>query len=325
MMRSSAFFAFLAAVPVLAGQGMNPQPPRRAIESEVALEHIEDLPGATELQALIRQKRWKEGGVLAEETVRQKPGSGSAWYALGLVRFSEHRYTHAIRALRRAEQLKIDTADVHRLLGLCYYFLQQYQLFEQQMEKGKAREPGNGEFDYLLGRYYQSTLGNCARAIAAFDQAVSLHFAGFKVLYDRGDCYDQRGDLRGAEKDYLSAIGQIRANSARGSWPFLALARLYLRTGRLNEAIAMAQEAVRIEGGSAGNHILLAKALAEKGETPSAIAELRRAVELSPSDQGTHYQLYRLYLKLGDREAAQSELIAFRKLVGGEDAVQNSH
>ena len=32
-----------------------------------------------------------------------------------------------------------------------------------------------------------------------------------------------------------------------------------------------------------------------------------------------------LYLKQGDREPADSELAAFRKLVGGDDAIQNPH
>ena len=325
MKRLSPLFGLLIAVAqVLAGQGMGLQDSRRVVDSDSALEHPERLPGTSELQALIRQQRWREAGVLAEQAAQKKSGSGSAWYVFGLVRFAEHRYTDAVRALRQAEKLKADHADVNRLLGLCYYFLQQYHLFEQQMEKGKASEPLNGEFDYLLGSYYQSVLGDCTRAIPAFDKAISLHFSGFKVLYHRGDCYDQNGDPVQAEKDLLSAVRQIRKRSAGDSWPFQALARLYLRTGRPNEAVSLAREAVGIEGGSADNHIVFAKALTEKGDAPAAVAELIRAVELNPSDEGARYQLYRLYLKLGEREAAQRELAAFRKLTGAADTIQNS-
>jgi tetratricopeptide (TPR) repeat protein len=325
MKRSNLLSPFmLAAVPLLSGQGMGLPPLKHLMDSEVVSEHPDALRGATELQALIRQKRWDEAGILAEAAVREKPDSGSLWYALGLVRFNEHRYTQSLRALRHAELLNTSSAEVHRLLGLCYYFLQQYQLFEQQMAKAKSAEPRNGEFDYLLGRYYHLILGDCTRAIPAFDQAISLHFSGFKVLYNRGDCHDQNGELDRAEKDYLSAIEQIRPSATRESWPFQALARICLRTGRVNEATSLAREAVQIEDSSAENHILFAKALTESEEVPAAITELRRALELSPSDERVRYQLYRLYLKLGDHAAAQRELDTFRKLTGAEDTFHNS-
>jgi tetratricopeptide (TPR) repeat protein len=324
MKRLSPFTLLIGAAAMLAGQGMGPQPHRQVMESEVASEHLEGFLAAARLEALIREKGWSEAGALAEEAVRQDPGNGSAWYALGVVHFGEQRYTQALRALRRAEQCKLETAGLHRLLGLCYYFLQQYGLFEQQMERGKTAAPQNGEFDFLLGRYYHSIRGDCTRAIPMFDKALSLHFSSVKVLYNRGDCYDQNGELALAEQDFLSAIEQIRNSSASDSWPFQALTRLYLRTDRVDDAMSLAREALRIQGGSADTHILLAKVLTEKGETQASIVELRRAADLSPSDEALRYQLYRLYLKLGDREAAQRELAAFRKLTGGEDVTPKS-
>lgn len=313
-----AWLLILIPVPsALFAQGMGQHSPRPA-ESELTSPDLDASLAGTRLEALIRLGRWDDAGALADEATHQQPDSRSAWYALGLVRFNQLKYTQALRALRRAEQLAPENPEVHRLLGLTYYLLEQYHLFEEQMQRGKASQPDNGEFDYLLGRYYHLAVGDCARAISSFDRAISLHFTSFKVLYNRGDCYDQSGDLPRAEKDFLAAIEQIRAAAARDSWPFQALAGLYLRTDRVDEAVSLAREAVRLDGESDAGHVLLAKALAEKGQLPAAISELRQAARLKPMAEGTRYQLYRLYLRLGDREAAEKELAVFRQILAAD-------
>lgn len=314
---------FLAAHPALHAQGMGKQEMPSGIEPEITSLNLASSLSRTKLGALIQDRRWDAAVILAEEATRRQPHSAPAWYELGIVRFNQHQYTKAVRALRRSEQLAPNDADVHRFLGLSYYLLEQYHLFEQQMQRGRDAQPQNGEFDYLLGRYYHLIVGDCTQAIVAFDRAISLRFASAKVLYNRGDCYDQAGDLTRAERDFVSAIDQIRSTRKADTWPFQALARLYMRTGRSKEALPLAREAVRLDAGSEANHLLLGKVLAQEGDTSAAIVELRKAVQLSPAAEGTRYQLYRLYLRLGDRESAERELAAFREILATNGKMGN--
>jgi tetratricopeptide (TPR) repeat protein len=207
------------------------------------------------------------------------------------------------------------SADVHRLLGLNYYALEQYRLFELQMRKAKELRPDAGEFDYWLGRYYQVVSEDCAKAIPFFTRAISLDLENHRALYNRGDCYERSSEVAAAEKDYVAAIKLIHRSGARDSWPFQALANLFLRINRSGEALALAREAISLEPDVSANHLILGKVLALMEDVPHAIQEFQAAVRLSPTGAAARYQLYRLYVKAGDRLAAQRERTAYQEII----------
>ena len=155
------------------------------------------------------------------------------------------------------------SADVHRLLGLNYYALEQYRLFQLQMRKAKELRPDDGEFDYWLGRYYQVISEDCAKAIPLFTRAISLDLENHRALYNRGDCYERSSEVAAAEKDYAAASKLIHRSGARDSWPFQALANLFLRINRSTEALALAREAISLEPDASANHLILGKIWAQ--------------------------------------------------------------
>lgn len=270
---------------------------------------------ADRLQTLVRQRQWPEALPLAEEAARRRPENGAAYYTLGLILHHQGRYIDAHRALRQAGRRLPENADVHRLLGLNYYVMEQYVLFEDQMQRAKALRPMDGEFDYWLGRYHQTVTGDCAKALSFFDRALAFDRANTRALYNRGDCHERLGDLALAEVDYRLALDLSRRNGLTDSWPFQALAQLCLRTERLDEALALAREAVSLEASSNANHLTLGKVLARNEDIAGAIRAVRRATQLKPSDSVARYQLYRLYLKAGDRAAAEKELAVYREQI----------
>jgi tetratricopeptide (TPR) repeat protein len=267
------------------------------------------------LQTLLRQRRWAEALPLAEQAVRREPENGSIRYSLGLILHHERRYAEAHLALREAERRLPENADVHRLLGLNYYVMEQFVLFEQQMQQARTLRPVDSEFDYWLGRYHQTVTDDCAKATLFFDRALAIDPANHRALYNRGDCRERLGDLAPAERDYRAALDLIRRHALSDSWPFQALAQLCLRTERVGEALVLAREAVSLDAAAGANHLTLGKVLAGKGDLSGAIRAVRRAAELDPSDSVARYQLYRLRLKAGDRAAAEKELAVYQELI----------
>ena len=252
---------------------------------------------------------------MAEEATKRRPDDGLAFFAFGSILHNQRHFVEAHHALRRAEQLLPDNPEVHRLLGLNYYLLKQYRLFEEQMLTAKALKPEAAEFDYWLGRYHQMVSGDYGKAISFFNRAISLDNSNYKALYNRGECHDENGDLASAEKDYLTAIKLIRERAVVESWPFQALAVLYLRTGQDDESLMLANEAVAMEANVAENHLVLGKVLSHRGDTSGAIRELEQAAILDPTDARVRYQLYRLHVKAGNLEAGKLDLAAYQELV----------
>ena len=250
---------------------------------------------------------------MAEEATKRRPDDGLAFFAFGSILHNQRHFVEAHHALRRAEQLLPDNPEVHRLLGLNYYLLKQYRLFEEQMLTAKALKPEAAEFDYWLGRYHQMVSGDYGKAISFFNRAISLDNSNYKALYNRGECHDENGDLASAEKDYLTAIKLIRERAVVESWPFQALAVLYLRTGQDDESLMLANEAVAMEANVAENHLVLGKVLSHRGDTLGAIRELEQAAILDPTDARVRYQLYRLHVK---RRQSRGWKIGPRRLSG---------
>src|SRR5262249_21791979 len=74
--------------------------------------------------------------------------------------------------------------------------------------------------------------------------------------------------------------------------------------GRLQAAIAIFRDAVRLYPDVAELHQNLAHALYEAGENDAAIASYRRSLRIEPDSIATHLALYELLQIAGDRVAA---------------------
>src|SRR5205085_1718365 len=101
----------------------------------------------------------------------------------------------AIQALRSAERLGMDTTPLHKMLGLAYYSINQFILFEAQMEKAMKLDPLDDAPVYSLGRYRESVLNDYSGALQLFERAVHLRPDHSKNLYYKGHC-EEMMDLR---------------------------------------------------------------------------------------------------------------------------------
>jgi tetratricopeptide (TPR) repeat protein len=262
---------------------------------------------------LIQKKRWREATNLSLALTRKTPADPTAWYWLGIARLRLPDPVGAVQALRSAEKLGLETALLHGGLGLAYYDLNQFFLFEQQMEKAITLDPLDSKPLFYLGRYHESIKSDVARALVFFDKAMKLQPDDARSVYHKGTCLEQMGQSEEAGECYARAITLVeKANQAFG-WPYQGMARLLVEND-VEKALTFARRAVEVEGNEYSHHLTLAKICERRRDFPEAIRAARAAANLNPTSSTARYTLFQLYREIGNDQASQEELRLFQKL-----------
>jgi len=94
----------------------------------------------------------------------------------------------------------------------------------------------------------------------------------------------------------------------------LRLAEEYVKEERLDEALPLVQEAVKIEPGYAAAHMMMGEVLVAKGDTAGGIRELEIAEKNAPQMVRTHWDLLRAYTAAGRSNDATREKEEIEKL-----------
>jgi tetratricopeptide (TPR) repeat protein len=266
-----------------------------------------------EVKTLARQQRWSEAATQVEALLKQHPDDSQLFYWRGVVRFQMKDNIGAIMAFRSAERLGLNTAALHKSLGLAYWRIHQYGLFERQMERVIQLNPLDYEPYYDLGRHYQSIRDDCTHAEDLLQKAIQLKPDDPKIIFSRGVCQEMLGHRQDAMSSYVEAMHWVETKHEKYSWPFQEMARLLLGQDP-QQALKLAQRAVELEPELDAAHQILAKVEDALGKYPEAIAELLTVARLDPSNPSPHYSLFVLYKKTNDPEAAQAQLKQFDEL-----------
>ena len=83
---------------------------------------------------------------------------------------------------------------------------------------------------------------------------------------------------------------------------FLGLA--FDRSGKPEEAIAVFQDALKLDPSNAETHLILGKTEMNSGRLDAAITELQEALRLSPNNEQARRLLSQAYARAGDKEHA---------------------
>jgi tetratricopeptide (TPR) repeat protein len=278
---------------------------RSATELRVADTH-------PQIDSLVRAKRWKELAALTDGLRSGDPSDSNVLYWSGISHLQLHEPVAAVQALRAAEKVGLNSALSHEGLGLAYYDLNQFGLFEEQMKKAAALDPRDAKPDYYLGLYRWTIRSDVGGALAYFEKAIVLQPDDWKSLYQAGNCEEQLGKLTEAKARYAQAIALLDKNGARFGWPYQGMARL-LTDEDAKAALGFATKAVTLEPDEASNHFVLANVYQQLGNLPEATREFEIAVAKNPNDSKTRYALYKLYRQANDPRAAK-ELDAFGQI-----------
>jgi Flp pilus assembly protein TadD len=268
---------------------------------------------ARRLSELVNKGDWSEAENLAQDLARQEPSDPAVDYYLGLTLVHLNDPISAIRALRAAERLGMDTAYFHQVLGIAYYNVHQFVLFEQQMGKSIALAPEDYKPYFYRGRYLESVRNDFPSALRNFAKASQLNPTHAESWYYQGYCLEVSGKREEARAAYETAIKSVEGKHQRFSLPDQGMARL-LTDEAPGQALEFARKAIELEPDVDSNHLIMAKIYERLGRLSNAEEELQTAERLDPINAAPRYMLARIYSKAGDHEAAEAELEMFRKI-----------
>lgn len=268
---------------------------------------------ATSYTALSRAKRWREVADVALEAIGKNPTDTTAFYWLGLSRLQLDDTPGALQALRSAQKLGLNTVDLHIQLGQVYYRMNQFLLFEQQMQIASQMDSQNGTPKYLLGFYRIAIRSDVSGALADLNEAAKLQGDDPKVLYQLGYCLEMSGRSSAAKESYARAIDLVAKSRQSFAWPWQGMARVLLNEDPQG-ALSFAQSAAAMTPGEPTNHLVLARVYDRLGSLSEAIHEARAAADESPTDASIRYLLFRLYRRAGDAVHAEQEIKMFNEI-----------
>ncbi len=242
---------------------------------------------------------------MADQNHSRNPADPTPFYWLGISRLKLHEPVKSVQAFRDAEKLGLNTALSHEGLGLAYYDLNQFFLFEEQMKKAAALDPSDSAPYFYLGLYRWTIRSDAGGALEFFDKAVQLHPDDWKSVYQAGNCLEQLGKISEARDRYTIAITLVEKNHAPFGWPYQGMARLLLDE-KPEAALEFAKRAVNLQPDEYSNHMILSRVYERLGNVPDAIREAETATARNPNDSTSRYALYKLYRQAADPRTAQA-------------------
>jgi tetratricopeptide (TPR) repeat protein len=167
------------------------------------------------------------------------------------------------------------------------------------------------ELDFVrrAGHAYCANLGRHPdQAAPLYDALIQRHPRERYLHYGRGLALAQQGKDE-ALLDFRKEIELYPDDAVEARLCFGLLAR-----GRDAEAVAPAEEAVRLAPGVFVTHLVLGRALAGTGGVERGIRELQTAAALDPRIPEIHLALARAYAQAGRKREAEAAMKTFRSL-----------
>jgi tetratricopeptide (TPR) repeat protein len=262
----------------------------------------------------VHEHQWDEARKLARELVESQPESGLGYLGLGYIESKSGDPIAAIRYLQNAVDKSPEVPLAHLDLGLGYAALQQFKLFEDEMQWLVRQVPSDPVPFLLLGRYYAETLQRFEEASDFFRQAIARNPKDWKPKYHLGWIYESTGDLERARTEYELAAATTSEGGNNSAYPLEGLARIHLQQQKPAEAIRYALQAVTLDPGLVSSHIILGNIYLQTKEFTKGIEELKIAAKLDPTDPAPHYMLARAYMRIKRSSEAQKEEETFKQL-----------
>ena len=221
-----------------------------------------------------------------QRAVASRPAWASGWKALGTVYAATGRHLKAQQPFLKACELDRREPDA------CYYLARNHYLLNQ--------------FDQALERF-RSLLGNDPQP--------------WRIHNGIGLSLEGLGQISEAERAFREAIEREHGRAAPNEDPRINLGNLLLRSGRIEESLAMLEQAVAANPTSPRAFFELGKLLQQQNRNEESRDHLEKALELDSRHGGAHALLGKIYYRLGDAErGARHTRLAREALRGAGDS-----
>jgi len=318
-------------------------PEKYAEQTLHAMFEVSDLTGFAKMAAyFVEQGNLDDALKYAEHAVSVNPKSAEAYSILGRVQAQMGHFDKAEESLQIGLKLTEEgsnRASSYKLLhslGVLYGRKDDHVTASKYFRQAVEHRPDSDDARYGLGMaLYRS--GNAEEAVTQWEEAVKINPEHFRSLRGIAESSVQIGDLKRSMWAYEQAINldsgdwglrleaagvayRLGRRSLALDWareavefapqelqPHVALAKICVETGLLNEAFENCKAAFEINSASAEAHIVLGTAFAAAKNTRDALDALRRAealIDRSPTLVG--------YVSLGNalRAAKRSDIAA---------------
>lgn len=286
---------------------------------------------ACEAVRFMQLANYSRAEALFEHALRQMPDDVDLLVGLGILHEFAGDDEKGINAFRRALELDPLNIRARLALGVAYAMAGDYEQAYEQYVQAKTADPQTENPHQRLGRDYYLE-GMTEEAAGEFAAAITEEPDEPGAWFYLMDCYRRQGRLDEA----LDCYSEIRRRfdddpeATSGFWEYLqmhreAIAALellcerypedagirvrlsgeYQAVGRLDDAAAVAQDAVDRSGNDPAALELLARLEFERGNWQAAASAARQALAADPTNQPAAKVLADALVFLGDGEGAQ--------------------
>jgi tetratricopeptide (TPR) repeat protein len=261
-----------------------------------------------------KTERWEAAAQSAQKLKALYPQNGIGNFCQGYVELKQGRYVAAVRLFQAAVDHSPGVVVAHLDLGLAFFALRQYKLFEEEMLWVIANKPTEALPYYYLGLSYSANPEQMDQAASCFEQAIDRNPNDFRSHYQLGKLLQGKGNLLGARARFEMADVKASSQGVAFGQACEGLAEVSLRLGDLAAGLRQAQLAVTRDPKSASARLRLGKLLVQRNETKRGIQELKAAALLNPTSAASHYWLCRAYQQIKLPDAAKLELELFTRI-----------
>ena len=284
--------------------------------------------------------------------LERKPQDGTAWAVMGLSEFELQSYDNALLHLQRGQALGFGgSPESVSLANYTLGLLLNRQGDFKQASEALAPAAGTGataqKAQFALGmallrmpllpdqvegakRPLVMSAGEIAILLqeSKYDEAFAKFDPLLKAYPSAPFLHYAYGVALASLSRYEEAETQMRSEtsiSPASELPYLRLASIALRQHRPSDALAPAQQALKLAPSSGEAHYLLGRTYLELGDDAKAVAELESAARLSPNSPEVHFNLAKAYSQAKQNERAAQERAIFVRLNALAEQQRSEH
>ena len=219
------------------------------------------------------------------------PRSAALHFERGKLLRRKNDWEGARLALRKAVELRADSAEYQIELARALQKLDRQEEQRQALEAAIKLDPGSPEAHFALANLARGS-GDAATAKSEFEKVRELRQGNINRdlasgAVRAGVLLAQKGDYDGAIREFRKAL---EINPEMGEAHF-DLAGALMQKGEVGPAIASLRAALKVAPKWAEAHYQLGRALLIEGQREQAIAEFRTAIEQDPAHAGAKQAL----------------------------------